>query len=230
MTAPRRMNTQAHAWEPAPASSARPRPASRPASRRDRLRAHPARADAARRRTRSSRRRAALWGACAFAATGLATSLGLAPRAARQRRRRSRRAPDLVDRDRRLDRRRACSRCCASTRRSPKLVGVALIVAPHIIGAPQPPAPESTVPAELAARFAAASLAVQALTWILVGARVGLRLASSPEIEPCRRPRHERARKIPATIVTGFLGAGKTTLIRHILENAARPAPRAHHQ
>ena len=28
-------------------------------------------------------------------------------------------------------------------------------------------------------------------------------------------------RKIPATIVTGFLGAGKTTLIRHVLENAA---------
>jgi len=26
--------------------------------------------------------------------------------------------------------------------------------------------------------------------------------------------------RIPATIVTGFLGAGKTTLIRHLLENA----------
>ena len=26
--------------------------------------------------------------------------------------------------------------------------------------------------------------------------------------------------KIPATIVTGFLGAGKTTLVRHVLENA----------
>ena len=26
--------------------------------------------------------------------------------------------------------------------------------------------------------------------------------------------------KIPATIVTGFLGAGKTTLVRHILEHA----------
>jgi cobalamin biosynthesis protein CobW len=29
-----------------------------------------------------------------------------------------------------------------------------------------------------------------------------------------------RLSKIPATIVTGFLGAGKTTLIRHLLENA----------
>jgi cobalamin biosynthesis protein CobW len=27
--------------------------------------------------------------------------------------------------------------------------------------------------------------------------------------------------KIPATIITGFLGAGKTTLVRHVLENAA---------
>ena len=28
------------------------------------------------------------------------------------------------------------------------------------------------------------------------------------------------ARKVPATVVTGFLGAGKTTLVRHLLENA----------
>ncbi|MFT6683713.1 MAG: cobalamin biosynthesis protein CobW, partial [Loktanella salsilacus] len=28
------------------------------------------------------------------------------------------------------------------------------------------------------------------------------------------------AAKIPATVVTGFLGAGKTTLIRNLLQNA----------
>ena len=28
------------------------------------------------------------------------------------------------------------------------------------------------------------------------------------------------ARKVPVTIVTGFLGAGKTTLVRHVIENA----------
>ena len=28
------------------------------------------------------------------------------------------------------------------------------------------------------------------------------------------------ARKVPVTIVTGFLGAGKTTLVRHAIENA----------
>ena len=27
-------------------------------------------------------------------------------------------------------------------------------------------------------------------------------------------------RKVPATIITGFLGAGKTTLVRHLLEHA----------
>ena len=32
-------------------------------------------------------------------------------------------------------------------------------------------------------------------------------------------PAHDTS-KIPTTIVTGFLGAGKTTLIRHVLENA----------
>ena len=26
--------------------------------------------------------------------------------------------------------------------------------------------------------------------------------------------------KIPTTVITGFLGAGKTTLIRHLLQNA----------
>ncbi len=26
--------------------------------------------------------------------------------------------------------------------------------------------------------------------------------------------------RVPCTVVTGFLGAGKTTLIRHLLENA----------
>jgi cobalamin biosynthesis protein CobW len=33
-------------------------------------------------------------------------------------------------------------------------------------------------------------------------------------------PGAQRARRIPATVVTGFLGSGKTTLIRHLLANA----------
>lgn len=33
-------------------------------------------------------------------------------------------------------------------------------------------------------------------------------------------PRNGAGRKTPATVITGFLGAGKTTLIRHLLKNA----------
>jgi len=117
-------------------------------------------------------KRAALWGACAFASTGLATSLGLAPELPGSA------AGDLAARQL------WWIATAASTgaglfallrveRPAVKALGVALIIAPHLIGAPQPPAPESTAPAELAARFAAASLAIHALTWILVGAAVG---------------------------------------------------------
>jgi predicted cobalt transporter CbtA len=48
-----------------------------------------------------------------------------------------------------------------------------LLIAPHLF-TPTPATPESTVPAELAARFAAASLAVQAVSWILAGAMAGM--------------------------------------------------------
>src|SRR5690606_39934081 len=33
-------------------------------------------------------------------------------------------------------------------------------------------------------------------------------------------PMNASAARIPCTVVTGFLGAGKTTLIRHLIENA----------
>lgn len=117
-------------------------------------------------------KRAALWGACGFAATGLATSLGLAPQ-----------LPGAGETD--LYGRQiwwavtaagAGAGLFALLRLEPlaaRLAGAALIVAPHFF-APQPAAPESTVPAELAARFAASSLTVQAVTWVLAGALAGL--------------------------------------------------------
>ena len=125
-------------------------------------------------------KRAALWGACAFASTGLATSLGLAPELPGSA------AGDLVGRQI------WWIATAASTGAGlfallridaplAKALGVALLVAPHIIGAPQPPAPESTAPAELAARFTAASLAIHALTWIFVGAAVGFVWRLLPE-------------------------------------------------
>jgi cobalt transporter subunit CbtA len=47
--------------------------------------------------------------------------------------------------------------------------GLALIVLPHLLGAPHPESFASTAPAELAARFVAASLAVTAVFWSVLG-------------------------------------------------------------
>jgi cobalt transporter subunit CbtA len=117
-------------------------------------------------------RRAALWGACAFAATGLATGLGLAPQ-----------LPGAAETD--LAGRQIwwlATACLTAAGLfallrvgglAAKLAGALALAAPHLYGAPQPAAPESTVPAELAARFAASSISVQALSWILAGALVG---------------------------------------------------------
>ncbi|WP_223479518.1 CbtA family protein [Oricola indica] len=51
--------------------------------------------------------------------------------------------------------------------------GVMLIVAPHVYGAPQNPAGESAVPAELAAEFAIATVVTSALFWLFLGAVLG---------------------------------------------------------
>ncbi|MBI1980087.1 MAG: CbtA family protein [Methylocystis sp.] len=117
-------------------------------------------------------RRAALWGACAFAATGLATSLGLAPQ-----------LPGMAETE--LAARQIWWLATALSTggglfallrldsAAVKIAGVALIVAPQFF-APQPATPESTAPAELAARFAASSLAIQSISWALAGVLVGL--------------------------------------------------------
>ncbi len=117
-------------------------------------------------------RRAVAWAAGAFAATGLATGLGLAPQ-----------LPGAAETA--LEVRQLWWAATAAAAGAglfallrgeegiTKIFGAALLVAPHLIGAPQPAAPESMVPAELAARFAASSLAVQAAMWILAGALAG---------------------------------------------------------
>jgi cobalt transporter subunit CbtA len=129
-------------------------------------------------------RRAALWGACAFAATGLATSLGLAPQLPG--------AAETALAGRQIwwfATAAATGAGLFALLRSEStlaaLLGLALIAVPHFFW-PTPAAPESTVPAELAARFAAASLAVQAVCWALSGvlAGVGWRLVSRERTEP----------------------------------------------
>ncbi len=52
-------------------------------------------------------------------------------------------------------------------------LGIALIVAPHLIGAPHPVEGAGSVPPELAAAFAARSLVVNAVLWALLGLATG---------------------------------------------------------
>lgn len=53
------------------------------------------------------------------------------------------------------------------------LAGIALIIAPHLYGAPQPISHESAVPANLAAEFAMASIVASALFWLFLGGVLG---------------------------------------------------------
>ena len=65
-----------------------------------------------------------------------------------------------------------------------RIAGVALIVVPHIVGAPMAESPHGAVPPELAARFAVFSLAASALFWAVLGGCCGYlynRLAAAAE-------------------------------------------------
>lgn len=53
------------------------------------------------------------------------------------------------------------------------LAGVALVVAPHVYGAPQPASHDSPVPANLAAEFVIATVVTSALFWLVLGALLG---------------------------------------------------------
>ena len=55
----------------------------------------------------------------------------------------------------------------------PKIVALALLAAPHLIGAPHPFLFESNVPAELSAQFAVASLVTSAFLWLVLGSTSG---------------------------------------------------------
>jgi cobalt transporter subunit CbtA len=54
------------------------------------------------------------------------------------------------------------------------IVGVALIVAPHIVGAPQPESHGSPIPADLHHRFVVASTVTNLVFWVLLGGLVGI--------------------------------------------------------
>lgn len=117
-------------------------------------------------------RTAFLWGIAAFAATSLAPALGLSPELPG-----SAAAPLLARQIWWV----ATALCTAGglfllarlQYTTAKVAGVALLVLPHLIGAPKPPNFKSTAPAELAAQFASTSLVVSAVLWALLGLAVG---------------------------------------------------------
>jgi cobalt transporter subunit CbtA len=117
-------------------------------------------------------RTAFVWGIAAFAATSLAPALGLSPELPGSA------AAPLVARQIWWV---ATALCTAGgifllahiDYRSARSVGVVLIVLPHLVGAPKAPTFKSTAPAELAAQFAATSLVVSAVLWVLLGLAVG---------------------------------------------------------
>lgn len=124
---------------------------------------------------RINERSAMAWGAAGFAAAGLAPAMGIAPE-----------IPGMMAADL-FARQQWWLTTCAATAAALwlflraeqpwlRLIAVILLIAPHAIGAPHLGAEASgdLVPAELAARFAATSLAVQATLWIATGYFVGL--------------------------------------------------------
>lgn len=72
-----------------------------------------------------------------------------------------------------------------AAKRPLQLVGLALILLPHMLGAPHAAGGPSPVPAELAARFVIASLAASALFWAVLGLTVGHFMA---RVMPGRAP------------------------------------------
>jgi cobalt transporter subunit CbtA len=118
-------------------------------------------------------RRGLAWGMAGFAVFGLAPALGLPPE-----------LPGMVGADL-ADRQEWWAMAAAGAGaglwllafgrfRGAAALGIALAALPHLVGAPHPAGDGlGAVPAELAARFAAASLAVHAIFWAALGWTAG---------------------------------------------------------
>lgn len=110
----------------------------------------------------------ALWGLAGFAVFCLAPTLGLPPELPGTA------AADLAQRQTwwiGTAAATACGLALLAFSRSWffKLVGAALLVVPHLIGAPQPAVHESLAPAALAAQFKLASWLTNAAFWVALG-------------------------------------------------------------
>lgn len=113
-----------------------------------------------------------LWGLAGFAAAGLAPALGLAPELPGSA------AAELGSRQLwwiGTAVATAAGLWLALRVSTPAAIasGIALMLLPHLIGAPHPHGFASTVPGELSGHFAAASLVVMAVAWSLAGTLAG---------------------------------------------------------
>jgi len=117
-------------------------------------------------------RRGVLWGAAAFVAVALLPALGLPPELPGTP------AADLLDRQvwwlgTALASGAGIALIAFGGHWAVKVGGVALLVAPHAIGAPPPPSHDVAYPGALAGEFVIASLVVSGVLWTLAGASVG---------------------------------------------------------
>jgi cobalt transporter subunit CbtA len=117
-------------------------------------------------------RKGMIWGLCGFAAFFVGPSLGLAPEVPGMA------AADLMDRQIWwLGTVAATAGGLALVFFSGpiglKAIGFALMALPHLIGAPGHEIQPGGVPAELAAQFAAATLVISGLFWLVLGALTG---------------------------------------------------------
>ena len=117
-------------------------------------------------------KRGMVWGLCGYAALYLAPAFGLSPE-----------LPGMAAAD--LTARQTWWLSTAvltagglaalffSSRLIWKVLAIALLLVPHLIGAPHPPVKPGVVPAELAAQFAVATLVITAVFWLSLGALSG---------------------------------------------------------
>jgi cobalt transporter subunit CbtA len=110
-----------------------------------------------------------LWGLAGFASFSLAPALGLPPELPGAH------AADLLARQAwwiATAAATATGLACVVFPRSipPKLLGVALVALPHLVGAPQPIHADSELPADVVRTFAIGSLTISALMWLILGA------------------------------------------------------------